>query len=350
MAKNKCRLALMFGGQSGEHEISIRSAASVYAALDMSRYHIELWGCDKQGQWYHQQQVSDTIVRDKPLTLNADAFSKCDVVLPIMHGPLYEDGCLQGLLELYDVAYFGSGPLSSGIAMDKAVSKLVVQQFGVKTAPFVIIKHDDNERSRKELITQAKNDLAYPMFVKPACLGSSVGVSKVENETQLIKAITCAFRYDEKIILEKAISGREIELAVLTSKGKVKVSLPGEITMVKPGGFYSYEAKYLDKSSALLHAPASLSKDIVQKLQQAAETAFKALDCEGLARVDFFLEEGTNDVIFNEINTLPGFTEISMYPKLWSVSGLEYPELLDALIDEAKFRHERRRELLRDYM
>ena len=277
-------------------------------------------------------------------------FEDVYAVLPIMHGPLFEDGCLQGFLELSEVAYVGSGPLASAMAMDKAVTKLISASHGVNIAPYKVLRRSEKQEQRTLVMEQAVSTFGWPLFIKPACLGSSVGIHKVNNLNELKLAIDDAFCYDNKILIEQAIKGRELEVAVLRQKDKILVSVAGEICMRSKADFYSYQAKYHDKQAAQLIIPALLSKTQLDELQEAARLTFISLECDGLARVDFFLEEDSQQFILNEINTMPGFTQISMYPKLWQCSGIEYSELLNILIEQANWNFKKSNKLTRDYL
>ncbi|NBT59071.1 D-alanine--D-alanine ligase, partial [bacterium] len=254
-----------------------------------------------------------------------------DVVFPILHGPFGEDGTLQGLLDLMGVPYVGSGCASSANCMDKAITKQLCEKAGVKVAPYVELK------SVSHLNTQAKaiSQLSYPLFVKPSRMGSSVGVSKVTQPALLHAAVTQAFKFDSKVIIEEGISGREIECAVLGTSSKAQVAIPGEIVPNAEIGWYSYEAKYLLAEGAKTQVPADLSPELMKRFQEEALKVFQVMDCEGLARVDFFLEKSTQEIYLNEVNTMPGFTPISMYPKMWQASGLSYEKCVTELLNLA---------------
>ena len=335
----KLRVGLVFGGRSGEHEVSIRSAASIYKLLDKDKYEIELIGVDKNGGWHVVDQkwlpsgseMKSLAPANTGLVSSVDegeivkaGGKKIDVFFPIIHGSFGEDGSLQGFFELLDVAYVGSGVLGSAVGMDKDVSKRLLLQAGLKVAKFVVLR--DIQELDKSLAQIRK--LGWPIFVKPVNMGSSVGVTKVLRENDLKKAILDAFKYDTKVIVEEAIVGREIECSVL-GNGDPIASVPGEIKSTHD--FYDYEAKYIDENGAELIIPADLTNGQSQKIQQTALAAYKILECSGMARVDmFFTKKG--EILINEINTLPGFTNISMYPQLWEKSGISYPDLLDRLI------------------
>jgi D-alanine-D-alanine ligase len=351
MALSNIRVCSLFGGKSGEHEISLLSAKSIYQALDKDKYDVVLVGIDKEGNWLLSNSKEYLLNAEDPkkIQLNKSSGQKVlatssasstelislesgnslqsiDIFLPIMHGTFGEDGTMQGLLEILNVAYVGAGVLGSAVGMDKDVMKRLLQQAGISVAPSYTLKRHEIKDSILETIVSR---LQYPVFVKPANLGSSVGISKAIDKESLLKAVEIAFKYDTKILIEKCIIGKEIECAVLGNNNP-RASLLGEVIPTK--GFYSYEAKYLDENGAILKIPAQLNKEIVNRIQEIAMRVFKVLECSGMARVDFFLTP-KNEIFVNEINTIPGFTKISMYPKLWEVSGLSYSKLLDELIE-----------------
>ena len=344
----KIRVGILYGGKSAEHEVSIRSAKNIIDALDKNKYEPILIGIDKTGRWLPEVE-SKSILKgekiDKKHTFNTVALAAqdngriietssvglnepIDVFFPVLHGPFGEDGTIQGLLKLANVPFVGAGVLGSAIGMDKDVMKRLLRDAGLSIAKFQVIKkHELADISFKKI----KKELGLPLFVKPANLGSSVGVSKVHSEKEFEKAIDSAFLYDNKILIEENISGREIECSVLGNE-KPAASLPGEI--IPKHEFYSYEAKYLDENGAELKIPAELTKSTIKNIQKMAIKTFEVLCCEGMARVDFFLTKD-NKIIVNEINTIPGFTSISMYPKLWEASGMPYSKLIDTLIELA---------------
>ncbi|MFY9443604.1 MAG: D-alanine--D-alanine ligase [Bacillota bacterium] len=362
----KIRVGLIFGGRSSEHEVSLQSAKSIYEALDKDRYEPVLIGIDKSGVWHVGEASVFFLNSDNPklIALNKDcppvvpalvgkdralveigsgrSLGKIDVVFPIIHGTYGEDGSLQGLLRMMDVPYVGADVLGSAIGMDKDIMKRLLRDAGISVASWVTVRYRDRNRAAYDNIVE---QLGLPLFVKPANLGSSVGVSKVYSIEELSPAIDEAFRYDRKVLIEEFVQGREIECSVLGNDDPV-ASLPGEI--LPNHDFYSYDAKYIDENGAVLQIPADLDQALIAKVQETAVRVFEVLECSGMARVDFFLKDN-GDLIVNEINTLPGFTRISMYPKLWEVSGLPYSELLDRLIHLAIERHARERELHRSY-
>jgi D-alanine-D-alanine ligase len=308
----KLTVAVIYGGRSGEHEISLRSAESIMGALDPERYHIVRYFINKDGRW------SPKAIMPEP-----GRNAAIDVVFPVLHGTFGEDGTVQGLLELADLPYVGPGVLASAVAMDKELAKRMMREAGIPVVDYFIAGNG------------AANPFGYPVFVKPANLGSSVGITKVKSADQLNEAIAIASQYDRKVIVERAIVGQEIECAVLGNT-EPQASMPCEILPSRE--FYDYEDKYLlDKTEFRL--PAGLAPDLMDKVRSTAVAAFRALQCEGMARVDFLIEGSTGKVFVNEVNTIPGFTSISMYPKMWEGSGLPYPQLLDRLIELARERH-----------
>lgn len=306
----KIRVGIIFGGKSAEHEVSLRSAQNVIDALDTKKYEPVLIRVEKNGEF--------------PIVFAPEhGASICDVVFPVLHGPFGEDGTVQGLMKLANIPFVGASVLGSAVGMDKDVMKRLLRDAELPIGKFLVVR--DGEAC---VYADAVAVLGLPLFVKPANLGSSVGVSKVRNEEEFYRAIADAFLYDRKILLEEFIAGREIECAVLGNEQPM-ASVPGEI--IPHHEFYSYEAKYLDENGAGLEVPATLPDDIIKKIQALAVRAFRVLECEGLGRVDFFLKPN-GDVMVSEINTIPGFTSISMYPKMWEASGVSYTQLVDRLI------------------
>jgi D-alanine-D-alanine ligase len=345
--KKKLRVALLFGGESAEHEISLISARNIFEAMDKRKYEVVAIGIDKQGRWFvddqarllrgaTQPKVGFGSAKNAAAVLPGETktpvvppsgplFGSVDVVFPVLHGPFGEDGTVQGLLKLAHVPFVGAGVLGSAVGMDKDVMKRLLRDADIPIGKFLVFpRGDDKELSYAKI----KKQLGLPLFVKPANLGSSVGISKVSKKREFRPAVDEAFRYDNKIIIEEGIRGREIECSVLGNE-KAVASLPGEI--IVQHDFYSYDAKYLDDKGARLEIPARLPKAIIRRIQQTAVQAYRALCCEGMARVDFFLRPN-GQVLVNEINTIPGFTKISMYPKMWQASGLSYSRLIDRLI------------------
>jgi D-alanine--D-alanine ligase len=352
----RLQFVVLFGGQSAEHDVSCVTAAHVLAAADPMRYDITAIGIDRDGGWHLAEgamaalrageTLPASLAATGPLTsatpLISDVVARGrTVVLPLLHGPLGEDGTVQGLLELLDVPYVGSGVLGSAVAMDKGVAKQVLAHHGIPQARWRTLRDDE---VRPAVLDQVMAELGLPLFVKPANMGSSVGVSKAKTPDDVADAVALALTYDEWVIVEEAIVGREIEVAVLGNQHP-EASVAGEIV---PGQeFYSYDDKYVDDGAQLL-VPAPLLRDEADAVRSLALRAFAALRCDGLARVDFFYETDTPDRpgrgwLCNEVNTMPGFTPISMYPKLWQASGLAYGELIDRLVTLALARHARRR-------
>lgn len=351
----KLNVGILYGGQSTEHEVSMRSAESVLEALDKDKYNVKLVHISKKGEWLlsHQSDEIKSLEKGAEATglsiipsnqLSSDSGAEhFDVILPILHGTAGEDGSVQGLLEMADIPYVGCNVRSSAVCMDKDMTKKLLKLEGIKVADWTLFRH--NEKETVDYGT-AKEKLGLPMFVKPVNQGSSVGVSKVTDEKSFYTAVDFAFEFDTKVMVESAVEGREIEVSVLGNANPM-ASVPGEI--VSNTDFYSYESKYIDESGAALEIPAKLDEGIERRIRETALEAFKLLDCEGMARVDVFLTH-KDEVIVNEINTLPGFTSISMYPKLLEASGIEYSELLDRLIELSLERHNLNRQLKTDIM
>jgi D-alanine-D-alanine ligase len=351
---NKIRVGIVYGGRSGEHEVSIASAASIFKHLDRTRYDAVPIRIEKDGRWVLGAQAptaisaaavlkegrTDAVQAVEP-TRAVDPQS-VDVVFPVLHGPYGEDGTVQGLLELANVPYVGAGVLGSAVGMDKAVMKKLFAADGLPIVPSVALLRHEWERDPAAATSRIARELGYPVFVKPANLGSSVGISKARSDDELKQAMTLALQFDRKIVVEAAVpDAREIECAVLGNDDPV-ASVPGEI--VPSREFYDYEAKYLDEGSKLL-IPAPLSAAQAADIQRLALQAFRAVDGAGMSRVDFLMARQTGALYLNEVNTIPGFTTISMYPKMWEASGVSYPQLLDRLIALAIERHRDRQAL-----
>lgn len=322
-------VAIICGGRSSEHEISCVSASGVISAIDRSKYNPSLIGITKSGKWVSlpadtKFEIKDGQLPEVPESAPAIALDqiKADVVFPILHGPYGEDGTIQGLFEMLNIPYVGNGVLASAVAMDKHFAKQIFIAHGISVAPGIVLREGEDIKD---------HGIGYPLFVKPARGGSSRGTHKVKSADQLEVAVKDAFKYDNKVMLERAIVGREIECAVLEKDGKVQCSVPGEIKIDSKFEFYDFEAKYLDNATTVL-APAEIKR--AEDIQEAAIEAFIALGCSGLARVDFFYTED-DMIIINELNTMPGFTPKSVFPKLWGVSGLGYTEIISALIETA---------------
>jgi D-alanine-D-alanine ligase len=364
--QNPIRIGIIFGGRSVEHEVSLVSAASVINALDKTKYEIVPIGIAPSGQWLSlgdalkllkEKSTLDNIPeqllvpdpRKQALVAINDGGNvgkPIDVIFPVLHGTYGEDGTLQGLLELSDIPYVGAGVLGSAVGMDKAIQKDLLRQAKIPVTPSVWFLYEEYSKYQKKITVDMERKLHYPMFVKPANSGSSIGISKAHNRKELIDEIEIAAQYDRKILVEKSVqNAREIECSIL-GNDKPDVSIPGEI--IPSNEFYDYDAKYVDgKSSAVI--PAKLPKATIKEIQQIAIAAFRALDCSGMARVDFLVTKKTNRIFLSEINTIPGFTSISMYPKLWQASGLSYSNLLDRLIELAIERHQAKRQLKTTY-
>ncbi|HHW57596.1 MAG TPA: D-alanine--D-alanine ligase [Clostridia bacterium] len=348
MAKKK--IAVLFGGQSGEHEVSLMSAKSIINNLDKDKYEIYMMGITKKGEWYLYRGDVEKIETGEwekegiPATMGAstkyrgiitfedgkNGFYPIDVVFPVLHGPNGEDGTIQGLLELLDIPYVGANVLSSALCMDKVFTKRIFKEAGLPTPDFVVVYRKEIEDL--EAIKKKVEHLGYPCFVKPANLGSSVGITKVHNEEELPGALKLAAKYDRKLLIERGIDAREIECSVLGNENP-QASIAGEI--VPSNEFYDYNAKYFDGGKSLLLIPAPLPDEKMEEVRQLAIKAYKALDLRGMARVDFLMDRNTGTLYLNEVNTIPGFTKISMYPKLWESSGKSYSTLLDELMNLA---------------
>jgi len=365
----KPRVGIIFGGRSGEHQISLLSARSIVAAIDRTQYDVTLVGIDTSGRWHlldqpaFEELTAGTLpslqgageevllpAAPRPGGLVRLASGKApqpglDVIFPALHGTFGEDGCIQGLLELADVAYVGSGVLGSALGMDKVVQKRLLHAAGIPIVPFLAMTRSEL-REQPDVPAAWVEKLGLPVFVKPANMGSSVGVTKVSSPEQLAAAISTALEYDNKILVEEGLDAREIECAVLGNDAP-EASVPGEIC--PNDEFYSYEAKYVDEKGAVLVIPAPLTDEQTATVRSLAVRVFRELDSAGMARVDFLLDRKTGEIHVNELNSIPGFTTISMYPKLWEASGLSYPELINKLIALAIERHEQKRQLRTAY-
>ncbi len=359
MSHKKFRVGVIFGGKSGEHEVSLTSAKNVINAIDKSKYEVVPIGITKAGLWLTgpkvMRQLTDESQIPPKLAAGASPSSRSlvpflddsvvtpesnlghlDVIFPVLHGPLGEDGTVQGFLELADVPYVGCGVTGSAAAMDKAVAKAVFRAHDLPILPYQVILRRIWQRDPDQVIAQLEANLRYPMFTKPANLGSSVGITKAKDQAGLWLGLDEAAKYDRKIVVETGLEAREIEVSILGNDEPI-ASMPGEI--IPSREFYSYAAKYIDDSSELI-IPAPLTPAQTERVQEIAITAFQTLDCAGLARVDFLVDKQTGKIYLNEVNTMPGFTAISMYPKLWAASGLSYSELIDRLIELALERYD----------
>jgi D-alanine-D-alanine ligase len=351
--KKRLRVGVLFGGRSGEHEVSLISAASVLQALDPEKYEAVPIGITKEGRWLAgtaaHKMLPDILRSGESVMLSADPnvaalvpvsnsrpdALRVDVVFPVLHGTYGEDGTVQGLLDLAGLPFVGSGVLGSAVGMDKDMQKRLFLQAKLPVGDFLAVTRAEWEKSRGKVLSAIRKKFRFPVFVKPATLGSSVGMTKAHDAKELAAAMDLAAEFGQKILVERAIRGREIEVSILGNEDP-KASIPGEI--VPHREFYDYAAKYLEEGTSLL-IPAKLKRPQVKRFQEYAVRAFRALECLGMARVDFFLEHRTGRILLNELNTIPGFTSISMYPKLWEASGLSYRNLLDRLIELALAQH-----------
>lgn len=360
MVTKKLRVGIIFGGRSGEHEVSFCSASSIIKAIDKDKYTVVPIGITKEGRWISPQDSelalqSGRIEGKNTVILLNDSFSKSlvcidnnqrldkssaleklDVIFPVLHGPYGEDGTVQGLLELANIPYVGAGVAASAISMDKDLMKTIFQQKGLPILRWLTIKRKDWHKDKEEILSLIQKSFEYPLFVKPTNLGSSVGITKVHKKEELKEAIDLASSYDRKILIEEGLEEvREIECSVL-GNDEPQTSVVGE---VKPAGeFYDYDSKYIDEKTQLI-VPADLPDGVSQEVQEIALKAFKAVDAAGMARVDFFVSKKENKIYLSEINTIPGFTSASMYPRLWEASGVSYPDLIDQLIQLALERY-----------
>ncbi|HVU67744.1 MAG TPA: D-alanine--D-alanine ligase family protein [Ktedonobacteraceae bacterium] len=366
--QRKIRVGLIYGGRSGEHEVSLASANSVSASLDKEKYEVVPLAITKSGTWLlgtepgqliaAAQQAAETVEvtpQTTAVTLTGDPNVRglipvqsssdlgnqgaLDVIFPVMHGTYGEDGSLQGLLDMANIPYIGCGVLGAALGMDKEKMKMIFQTIGLPIVEYLVFKRNEWERAPEKILDRVEQRVGYPNFVKPANLGSSVGINKAHDRQELEHAIKVAAEFDRKIVVEHGINCREFECAVLGNDEPL-ASVVGEI--VSSNEFYDYRAKYIDGKSLAIIPADSISQETAEEIRRLAIVAFSALDLNGLARVDFFQEKETGKVYINEVNTMPGFTEISMYPKLWEASGLPYPQLLDRLIELAIERHEDR--------
>jgi D-alanine-D-alanine ligase len=361
-AKRKVRLALLYGGRSAEHAVSVVSARAVMEALDPERFEVVPIGITREGAWMlprtspleltapegglPEVEATGSAISLRPehragALARADGGSsplgQIDVVLPILHGPFGEDGTVQGLFELADLPYVGAGVLASALAMDKAMAKVVLAQAGLAQAPYEVVREREWRTDPEAVAARVAEGLTYPVFTKPARLGSSIGITKVKSPDQLAEGLEAAFAHDDKALVEQGVVARELEVGVIGNQ-RPQASVVGEVI---PGHeFYDFEAKYLDESSKLV-IPAPVPSAVAERTRALALRAFQALDCEGFARVDFFY--ATGEVLVNEVNTIPGFTPKSMFPLLWDASGLSYPELIARLVDLAVERHRARK-------
>lgn len=363
--KDKLRLAVIFGGRSGEHEVSLMSARSVLDALDREAYDITEIGITKEGRWLSGDDALKAFETGRqadliPVALLAEPglamlyersseglrpLTDLDVVFPVLHGTYGEDGTLQGLLELADLPYVGAGVLAAAATMDKGLFKTLMMGSGIPVVPGITVNSSELPERMEAVLARVEALGAYPFFTKPANLGSSVGINKVTNRSDLLEGLMEAAGYDRRLVIEVGVNAREIEVSVM-GNDEPEASIPGEII---PGDeFYTYDAKYIDDTSELL-IPAAIDEITAAEIRRLAVEAYRAVDGAGLARVDFLLDADSGEIYLNEINAIPGFTKISMYPKLWEASGISYSELLDRLIAYALERYEQKRNLIRSY-
>ncbi len=364
MAK-KIRVGLIFGGESGEHEVSLASAQSVARAINREKYDVALIGITKEGRWLAGENALKQLAASSPSPLLASdlngvmrgipeastkdlvphasgesnttsPLSSIDVAFPLLHGPRGEDGTVQGLLELVDLPYVGAGVAASAVGMDKELMKAIFRANALPITDYMVILRRAWESKPEETINRIENAFGYPCFIKPANLGSSVGVTKAHNWDELAQGLATAAQFDRKMLAERVLDAREVECSVLGNDEPI-ASLPGEV--IPKREFYDYTAKYDDTAGTEFIIPADLSPEMTGSIQELAVRAFRAIDCSGMARVDFFVERATNKIFLNELNTIPGFTAVSMYPKMWEKSGLAYSDLIDRLIQLALQRH-----------
>ncbi len=361
----KKKVALIFGGRSAEHEISLRSIKNIYEALDKKLFEAHLIGISKEGSWYHIGSADSlkkmTSLTDATLPRDAQATSlvcqkgkpslylleknlsfEIDIAFPVLHGTFGEDGTIQGLFKMMNLPFVGTGVMGSAMGMDKEIMKRLLTYAGIPNARYSVL-----HKNKVVNFNEIKNKLGLPFFIKPASSGSSVGVHKIKNEEEFELKLKDAFQYDEKVLAEEFIQGREIEISVLGHNDSPKASLPGEIILHHE--FYSYEAKYLDEKGATPQVPANLTEDQIKNVQNVAIKTYELLCCDGFTRVDFFMKK-SGEVYVNEINTLPGFTSISMYPKMWEASGLSYSDLITQLIELGLEKHKRDNQIFFNYL
>lgn len=356
--ERKLRVGILFGGKSAEHEVSIQSARNIFEALDKAKFEPVLIKIDREGKWKLQDSA---VIEEKSATIPSSSngelglslggnsklittssktsFQTPDVIFPILHGPLGEDGAMQGLLEIAGIPYVGAGIVGSAVGMDKDIMKRLLREAGVPVTEHVVLKSSEQHTFDPKMIIEV---LGVPLFVKPANMGSSIGVSKVKNEKELVQAVELGFRYDRKVLVEKAVDGDEVECAILGNE-QPEASVPGRIIL--KADFYTYGAKYDEGEDTTLEIPAKLSNKLNKQVQEVAIKAYTTLECEGMARVDMFVTK-QGEVLVNEINTLPGFTKLSAYPQLWEASGLSYTDLITELLELAIDRASKREKLL----
>lgn len=356
--ERKLRVGILFGGKSAEHDVSVQSACNIVEALDKEKFEPVLIGINREGKWkLHESSVvggklgAGLVSSDSQLELSLSgnmglmtpsagtSFRAPDVMFPILHGPYGEDGAMQGLMELANIPYVGAGIAGSAVGMDKDIMKRLLREAGIPVAEYVVLRSSERHALDPKKIIAT---LGSPLFVKPANMGSSIGVSKVKSEDELVQALELGFRYDRKVLIEKAIEGDEVECAIIGNEHP-EASVLGRV--IVKAGFYTYDAKYDESKETTLEIPAKFSHGLTEQAREVAIKAYKALECEGMARIDMFITK-QGKVLVNEINTLPGFTKLSMYPQLWEASGLSYTDLITKLIELAIERAAKRDELL----
>lgn len=348
MKHKKTNIVLLFGGRSAEHEVSLISATSIYKNLDKKKFEITSIYINKKGDW----KIVESPLLPASALNKGDFFSflpwsknvtpltiDSDIYFPVLHGPYGEDGTIQGLFEMADVPFVGASVMDSAIGMDKAVTKIILKAKNLPVVKHIILQDQEWVKKKEAILSKIKKEFPIPFFVKPACLGSSVGISKVKEYGETSAALEEAFRYDQKILVEEGIKGRELECSVLGNDSP-RASLPGEIIPYRE--FYDYKDKYIEGKTRF-GIPAELTSSQIEEIQHLSLEAYKAVSCSGMARVDFLMEEKTEKIFISELNTIPGFTEISMYPKLWEVSGLPFPQLLEQLIELGLERHKKKK-------
>lgn len=354
----KLTVAILYGGKSAEYEVSIQTAYSVINAIDKELYRVLPIHITNSGRWLEGPEVTDKLSYKEQLLLDESPFTKQgnewltpiaiqsqkrkpDIIFPLLHGPNGEDGTVQGLFELLDIAYVGSGVAGSAVGMDKLLMKDLFKAHAIEQAAYLGFDRDEWESAQSGVLDRIEQTCGFPCFVKPANLGSSIGITKAENREELLTSVKQALQYDEKVVVEERIRGREVEMGVI-GNGDLNVSVPGEITFESE--FYDYQSKYQDGAATLV-IPAHLEEKHVAEMENLAKKAFKILNCKGLARADFFIEEGSGRLLLNELNTMPGFTPYSMFPLLWKHTGVSYKELIATLINLGLERHQKRKSL-----
>jgi len=353
---NKKKVAILYGGRSVEHAVSVNSARNIFEFIDKSKYEPIPLGISKSGQWFRTNNVNKDIEQGAPLGLVLDPINpgflllssnerfNVDAIFPVLHGTDGEDGSVQGLIKAMDIPMVGTGVLGSALSMNKIVAKRLMKQAGLPVTDFLSYGYQDKESLKFATISKK---LGLPFMVKSASLGSSVGVSKVKTKADFVKAIEEAFRYDDEILIEQFVSGREIECAVL-GNAPAEASNPGEIVISKNYEFYTFDAKYVDPEAVQIHVPAKLSKPIAEKIRTVSKKAFEVLHCQDFSRVDLFVDK-KGKIFINEINTIPGFTNSSMYPMMWKERGISFSELITKLLNLAEERYNRGKRIERDF-